>query len=271
VEEAARQGIMPRRETASKVTLGKGVWTQADGEEILVGNSEFLEEKGCDVSALRQAADNLIERGETAVFVARNGKAQGLIGVTHTVRPGTKEVLVRLRQEGVRRLVLITGDKRPVAKALAGQLGFDRYGDSLLPEEKAEYVSGLLKQCQTVVVIGDGVNDALALSRAHVGIAMGAGGAEAAVQAADISLMDSDLRRLTALRQLSRQTLHVIEQNHWLAVGTNIAGILLGAFGWLTPIMAGMTHVFHTGGIMVNSSRLLRWKAELRADVVSIE
>jgi cation-transporting P-type ATPase C len=262
VAAALSQGITPRRETSSRVTLGKGIWAQVNDEEILVGNREFMQEKGCDVSLLQKASDELAERGETAVFVARNGKIRGLIGVGHTVRPGSKEVLAQLRQDGVRGLFLITGDQGSVAGPLAAQLGFDQCGDSLLPEDKADFVNRLRNRCQTVVVIGDGVNDAPALSRAHVGVAMGAGGAEAAVQAADIALMDSDIRGLIALRQLSRRTMRVIEQNHWLAVGTNVAGILLGALGWITPIMAGMVHILHTGGIMLNSSRLLRRKVD---------
>ena len=109
-------------------------------------------------------------------------------------------------------------------------------------------------------MVGDGINDALALSGADIGVAMGAGGAETALEAADVTLADSDLRKLILLRQVSRQTLRVIEQNHWLAVSTNLVGIVFAIFGNLAPVAGGILHIIHTMGIMLNSSRLLRWE-----------
>ena len=142
---------------------------------------------------------------------------------------------------------------------MAEQLEIDDYRAALLPEDKAVFLTSLRRQCRMVAMVGDGVNDAVALARADIGVAMGAGGAEAAIEAADISLVDSDLERLLFLRRLSRQTVGVIEQNHWLAVSTNVIGMGLGAGGLITPLLAGLLHIVHTLGIMVNSSRLLRW------------
>jgi cation-transporting P-type ATPase C len=170
-------------------------------------------------------------------------------------------VLNWLRRDGVSSLFLITGDIELVARTTARDLDFDEYRAMLLPEDKARYVEELAAAGRRVVVVGDGVNDALAISRAEIGVAMGAGGAEVALEAADIALVDSDIRHLVALRQMSRKTLEVIEQNHWLAVSTNVIGIALGATGRITPIMGGLLHIVHTLGIMLNSSRLLRWEA----------
>jgi len=189
--------------------------------------------------------------------VARDGRLLGVIGFKHRVRSGTRAALERLRDSGVERIVLISGDERPVAEALSRQLGLDACHAELLPEDKARLVSGLRREGETLVMVGDGVNDALALSEADIGIAMGAGGSEVVLEVADITLADSNMRSLVYVRRLSRATLRVAEQNYYLAVGTDLAGIALGAVGWLTPAMAGLIHIAHTLAILLNSSRLL--------------
>jgi cation-transporting P-type ATPase C len=184
-----------------------------------------------------------------------------MIVVANGVKPNAKAVLDWVRKDGVTSLYLVTGDTQPVAEAIAQSMGFDDYRANLLPEDKASYVERLEQGGKRVVMIGDGVNDALALSKATVGVAMGAGGAEVAIEAADIALVDSELEHLVTLRQLSHKTLRTIEQNYYLATSTNVLGVVLGAAGWLTPVMAGMLHIVHTLGILLNSSRLLNWKA----------
>jgi cation-transporting P-type ATPase C len=261
VEEAKTRGISFPMHAVCEFILGRGVRATLDEESILVGNNRFMEDCGVGTSFLGKKAKGLSEAGHTVVYVARNGKLQGMIGITNTVRPGTANVLNWLRQDGVSSMFLITGDIEPVARTTARDLGFDEFRAMLLPEDKARYVEELAAVGRRVVVVGDGVNDALAISRAEIGVAMGAGGAEVAIEAADIALADSDIRHLVALRQMSRKTLQVIEQNHWLAVSTNAVGIVLGATGKITPIMGGLLHIIHTLGIMLNSSRLLRWEA----------
>ncbi len=130
----------------------------------------------------------------------------------------------------------------------------------MLPEEKAAYVADLLDRGRTVAFIGDGVNDAPALTKAEVGVAMGAGGSEAAIAAADIALVDDDLRRLLYLRQLSDQTLSIIQQNFWLALTTDLLGAGLALTGRLTPVVGGILHVGHAALISANSGRLLTWQ-----------
>ncbi len=169
-------------------------------------------------------------------------------------------MLSGLRREGVREIHLVSGDTEPVVRALAQRFNFEGSAGGLRPGDKSHYVEELVAAGRRVAVVGDGVNDALALSRAQVGVAMGAGGAEAAIAAADIALADSDLSRLLFVRRLSRQTLRVIEQNYWLAVSTDLLGALLIIGGRLGPLMAGAIHVVHTLGIFFNSSRLLGWR-----------
>ena len=260
VEEAGRHGIVPVSHGISEFVLGKGVRTRIGPDVILVGNGELMKETGIDVRYFGRKARELAEKGHTVIFVAKNNTVQGIIAVTNAVRPGAENLVSRLRADGVTSLHLVTGDSEPAARAVAEALGFDEYAAQLLPEEKARYIERMRAAGMSVVMVGDGVNDALALSKADVSVAMAAGGAEAAIEAADIALVDGDLGRLIMLRQLSHQTLRVIEQNFWLAISTNAVGIALGAAGRINPLMAGLIHVLHTLGIMVNSSRLLKWE-----------
>jgi cation-transporting P-type ATPase C len=165
-----------------------------------------------------------------------------------------------LRERGVDALCIISGDAMPVVKRLSASLGFTEYKSGLLPEEKARYVEKMEDGGRATLMVGDGVNDALALSVATVGVAMGAGGSEVAVEAADVALATSDLRGLIFLRDLSGRTLRTVEQNFWIATSTNLAGIVLGATGWLSPFGTGLLHVAHSLAIMINSGRLLGWR-----------
>lgn len=259
VAEASRRGIDPTFQGVSEFLIGKGVRMTMGQDVIAVGHLFWMEEMGINVNYFRKKAHDLMAKGCNVVFISKNGKVQGIIGIANTLRPEAEETLRALRNDGVTFLCLITGDTEPIAKMLAGDLRFDAYQSSLLPEEKAQYVKQLQTKGRKVVVVGDGVNDALALSQANVGIAMGAGGAEVAIEAADIALANSDLIELVNLRKLSRETIHVIEQNHWMAVFTNIVGVFLGATGRLAPLWGGLLHIMHSLGIMLNSSRLLTW------------
>jgi cation-transporting P-type ATPase C len=154
---------------------------------------------------------------------------------------------------------VISGDTEASVRTIADDMDFDGYKADLLPEEKARFVERLQQNGKRVVMLGDGVNDALALSKAAVGVAMGTGGSEVAIEAADIALVRDDLSGLLVLRRLSRKTLATIEQNFWIATGTNIIGIVLGATGLLSPLMAGLFHLGHTFGILFNSGRLVQW------------
>ncbi|QCQ22592.1 heavy metal translocating P-type ATPase [Desulfoglaeba alkanexedens] len=258
---AKRRDIEPAPHAECEFVLGRGVTARTNGDVILVGNDRFMKEHQIPLTCFNARSDERIGQGNTVLYVAKNGKLQGMIVVANGVKPNAKAVLDWLRKDGVSSLYLVTGDTQPVAEAIAQSMSFDDYRANLLPEDKASYVERLEQGGKRVVMIGDGVNDALALSKATVGVAMGAGGAEVAIEAADIALVDSELEHLVTLRQLSHKTLRTIEQNYYLATSTNVLGVVLGAAGWLTPVMAGMLHIVHTLGILLNSSRLLNWKA----------
>ena len=260
VQAAGEAGRLPGPFATPEIVLGRGVRTQVAGDRLVVGNLPFMQEEGIDSGYFQGQADRLEGRGRSVVYVAKNGKVQGIIGISYLVRPGVPAVLSGLRREGVREIHLVSGDTEPVVRALARRFNFEGSAGALLPGDKCHYVEELVAAGRQVTVVGDGVNDALALSRAQVGVAMGAGGAEAAIAAADIALADSDLSRLLFVRRLSRQTLRVMEQNYWLAVSTDLVGALLIIGGRLGPLMAGAIHVVHTLGIFFNSSRLLGWR-----------
>jgi cation-transporting P-type ATPase C len=260
VQAAPAGDQSPESSGPPEIVLGRGVRARVDGARLVVGNLPFMQEEGIDISHFRSHAARLEGQGQSVVYVAQNGKAQGIIAMAYRLRAEVPSVLAGLRREGVREMHLISGDTEPVVRALAERLAFEGSAGTLLPADKSHYIERLGAAGRQVAVVGDGVNDALALSRARVGVAMGAGGAEAAIAAADIALADSDLGRLLFARRLSRQALQVIEQNYWLAVSTDIVGAILTVAGRLGPLAGGAIHVLHTLGIMVNSSRLLSWQ-----------
>jgi manganese/zinc-transporting P-type ATPase C len=259
--EARARNLTPEPHAVCEFKAGRGVLCTVGGDAvILVGNRQFMEEHAVDIRWFDKKAAMQRQMGNTVVFVAKNGKAQGMLGVANPVRPEALRALNCLRGDGVRTMHLITGDTDEVARAMMDVFPFDDCRAALMPEEKAHWVDEL-KKGHPIVMVGDGVNDALALARADIGIAMGAGGAEVAMEAADIALADSNLEGLMKVRNLSHQTMKVIDQNHYLAVSTDLIGAALGMMGILSPVMAGMIHILHTGGILLNSGRLLSWEA----------
>lgn len=260
VQEAHRRRLELQLPDHSEVFLGRGVQAVYNEDIILVGNREFLSSKGIRVNYFQRKADALMAAGQTVLYVARNSRLQGIIAVDNTPRPGLPSVLHQLRRRGVAELYIISGDSEPIVHAMARDYGFDHYRGNLLPHEKAALVEKLEAEGNRVMMVGDGVNDALVLSRASVGVALGAGASEVAIAAADIALLKSDLGDLVFLHCLSEKTLRIVEQNFWIATLTNLLGIILAAGGWMPPLITGTLHVGHSLGILVNSGRILRWK-----------
>lgn len=258
--EASARGLSTEPHAVCEFKAGRGVFCTVGGEAtILVGNRQFMEEHEVDINWFSKKASVQRDMGNTVVYVAKNGKIQGMLGVANPVRPEAVRVLDYLKNDGVSKMYLVTGDTKEVAETLMDVFPFDDCRANLMPEEKAAWVDEL-KKSSSVVMVGDGVNDALALAHADIGIAMGVGGAEVALEAADIALADSNLEGLMKVRNLSHQTMRIIDQNHYLAVSTDLIGAALAMLGILSPIMAGMIHILHTGGILLNSGRLLSWQ-----------
>ena len=260
VKDAEARGLDIVSHAVCEFVVGRGVRAKVEGCEILVGNGTLMEESGVDCRYFMKRAQKEIEQGNMVVFIAREKKVQGMLIVANTMRPDVRNVIQWLRRDGVSEFHLISGDAAPVVQNMAADLGIEKAMGDLLPEDKAQYIDSLEEMRRRTVMVGDGVNDAIALARSSIGVAMGAGGAEVAIEAADITLVSGELERLVMLRQLSRKTTNVIEQNYMIAMGTNLGGVMLGAAGFLSPVMAGALHTVHTLGILLNSGRLLGWK-----------
>ncbi len=257
--EADHRDITADAHTVCEYFLGMGMRAEVGGREILVGNAKLMEKHGVAVDRAGRKAAPLRRQGRTVLFVAEDKAVLGLLAFDNLTRPESREVVRRLRRGGADDIVLITGDEPNTARELARRLGIAGVHASVMPEDKANIVDELQRGGASVMMVGDGVNDALALTHADVGVAMGAGGSEVAIEAADIALVNDDLGGLVYVQSLSRATLTVVNQNFWIATGSNLFGVVLGATGLLSPVMAGLLHIVHSLGVLANSARLLRY------------
>jgi cation-transporting P-type ATPase C len=225
-----------------------------------VGSRDFLASHDLNFGSLESKARKYIKKGLSVLYVAENNHMEGMIVLAHSVRPNAAKVLRWFEKEGIHRIYLISGDEKAVVQNLSTSMGFRGCEGGLLPDDKAQFIEKLETSGYHVVMIGDGVNDALALAKATVGISLGAGGSEVAVEAADIALANNDLEGLIYLKCLSLKMLRIAEQNFWIASISNAAGVMLGFMGMLPVALAGAFHVSHSLGIILNTSRLLRWR-----------
>jgi P-type Cu+ transporter len=240
---------------------GRGVSGQVDTRQVLIGNSRLLQESGVASGELTPKAEEMGRQGQTVIFVAVDGQPAGLIGIADPIKPSTAQALQDLKAEGVR-LVMLTGDSRATAEAVARDLGIEEFEAEVLPEKKSEVVERLQKEGRVVAMAGDGINDAPALARADVGIAMGTG-ADVAMESGGVTLVKGDLAGIARARKLSQATMRNIRQNLFFAflynsLGVPIAaGVLYPFFGLLlSPILAAAAMSFSSVSVIANSLRL---------------
>ena len=262
------RGAEERKITLTDVTefdsrTGRGVVGKVAGKALALGNRKLLEEAGIDAGALHMRADALRQEGQTVMYLAIDGKPGGLIGVADPIKESTPEALDVLHKEGVT-VVMLTGDNRVTAQAVATKLGIDQVQADVLPEQKAEIVKRLQAEGHKVAMAGDGINDAPALAQAQVGIAMGTG-TDVAMESASVTLVKGDLRGIARARRLSRATMRNIRQNLFFAfiynaLGVPIAaGVLYPFFGLLlSPIIAAAAMSFSSVSVITNALRLRR-------------
>ncbi len=241
---------------------GAGVSAHIDGARVIIGRAQWLKEQGIAEDFLKSVDLNETE-GFSLIFVARNGKCIGWVGLQDQTRPEAREALAQLKATGVRRIAMISGDRQPVATRVAREIGCEEAIGECLPQNKVEFVRQIKAKGYRVAVVGDGVNDAPALAAGDLGIAMGAAGSEVAIHSATIALMNNDLQRLPFLVRLSRQTRSVINQNFLFGILFVIGGFALAALNYLPPIAAAVLHVVGSLIVVFNSARLVRQGEEL--------
>ena len=246
-----------------EVLVGLGMRTRADGRTLLLGSPSLLSGEHVAVSADAEAwVDKLRSRAETPLLLAVDGELVGLISLRDEVRSEAAEVIAELRSVGITRIVMLTGDHPTTAAAVAAELGIDEWRAEALPEDKLASVRELQDAGHVVAVVGDGINDAPALAAADIGIAMGLGGTDVAVEAADIALAGDDLRRLVDVRELGARTVDLIGQNYGMSIAVNAIGLAVGAGGALSPVLAAVLHNASSVAVVANSSRLIRHRLD---------
>ncbi len=239
VEGAIERGVRLGVTSDFKSVTGKGVIGLLDGKKIALGNRALMENLEIGSGQLFEVAEGFRSEGQTVMFVAVDGKPAGLIGVADPIKESTPEAITSLHGEGIR-IVMLTGDSKTTAQAVARKLNIDEVIAEVLPEQKVEVVSRLQREGHKVAMAGDGINDAPALAKAQVGIAMGTG-TDVAMESAGVTLVKGDLRGIVRARKLSRQTMSNIRQNLFFAFAYNTAGV---------PVAAGVLYPFF--GILLN-------------------
>jgi len=271
--EAQRLGLSVREPESFEMTVGGGVSARVEGHAILLGSRRWLSEQGVAFDAAADRVTTKLEgEGKTVVGVASasvpsaalQGSSRdashtliGLIAAADTVRSEVPQALDQLQRLGLRRMILLSGDNHRAVEAIGNRLKIEARG-GMLPEDKIAFVRDLQAQGHIVAMIGDGINDAPALAQADVGIAMGAAGADLAIEAADIALMRDDWSALPLAVRIARRTFGTIRQNIGFGVLFNIVGVTLASLGILTPILAAAAQSLPDVAVFLNSSKLLR-------------
>ncbi|HYY18279.1 MAG TPA: cation-translocating P-type ATPase, partial [Streptosporangiaceae bacterium] len=244
-----------------EVLLGQGMRVHSDGRVLLIGSRDLLRRQHVQISREAHAWVRRLQRStETPLLLAVDGKLIGLVSLRDSVRPESRAVLDALRADGIRRMVLLTGDSPDTAAAVAAELGIDEFRSQVMPEDKQDVVKQLQAEGHVVAVVGDGTNDAPALALADIGIAMGVSGTDVAVETADVALAADDLHALLDLRDLGRRTITAIRQNYGMSIAVNTAGLAVSAGGALSPVLAAILHNASSVAVVANSSRLIRYQ-----------
>jgi Cd2+/Zn2+-exporting ATPase len=263
LREVTKQANLTLPQTDNfKETPGKGVTATIDSATIYVGRDTFLKENNIDISNVSDPALHE-EQGFSTLYVAKDSRCIGWIGLQDKTRPEAQQAVKELIDAGIKRVTMLTGDRGEVASRVAAELSCTDFKAQCLPQDKLAIVEQIKKDGHTVVVVGDGINDAPALAAGDLGIAMGAAGSDVAINSASIALMSDDLKRLPFLVRLSRKTRRVINQNLGFGIMFIILGDAAAAADWLPAIYAAFLHFLGSLIVVFNSARLVRYGEEL--------
>ncbi|MBE3072789.1 MAG: heavy metal translocating P-type ATPase [Acidobacteria bacterium] len=255
---AERAAVAPARVTDFTILPGKGATGVIDGVPYWLGSHRYLEERHQETPAVHAELERLSSTGRTVVVIGNADHVCGMIALADVIRPTTRNAVARLRALGVRHVVMLTGDNRPTAEAIANDAGITKVMAELLPADKVKAVESLAAKYSKVAMIGDGVNDAPAMARATLGIAMGAAGSDAAIETADVALMSDDLAKVPWLIQHSRRTLAIVRQNIAVSLGVKAVFVVLTLFGAASLWAAIASDMGVSLLVIANALRLLK-------------
>jgi heavy metal translocating P-type ATPase len=243
------------------LTAGRGVKAVIEDSSILAGNADMMAENGIELpeNLVNDAVSHRNE-GSTVIFIAKDGKAAGFIALSDVMRPESKEIIRKLHGANVES-ILLTGDHMQAANHIARAVGINTVKFDCLPEDKMAAIGKYQDENELVCMVGDGINDAPALKKAHVGVAMGGIGSDIAVDAADIALVGDDIKNIPHLVKLAKRTMGTIKLNLTLSMLLNFAAIILAMNGTLNPIMGALVHNVGSVAVILNSAVLLKFKS----------
>lgn len=264
VSEAIRRGLSWDNPTRVDAVTGKGMRAEIGGRKLDIGNTRLFEGEPMP-EALRQLISALEESGKTTMLVRADGDFLGVMGLADTPRPNIREVLSRLHRLGIHQTIMLTGDNEQVGRAIGDEIGIDVVLAGLLPQDKVAELEKLSQRYGQVAMVGDGVNDAPAMARATVGIAMGGAGTDVALETADVALMADDLSKLPFAIDLSRASKRIIRQNLFISLGVVALLIPATLFGWAGIGLAVAIHEGSTLVVVINALRLLAYRGSITA------
>lgn len=260
LNEIKDRGLEIPTHSENKVIVARGIETTVEESIVRVGSKKFMEENGISTEEFNDEVKVILGRGEILIYIAKDSKLIGLIGVTDPPRENIKKTINRLRGQGIDEIVLLTGDLEQQAQTIASRMSIDSYESELLPEDKAKNILALQSRGSNVIMIGDGINDAPALSYANIGVALGSTRTDVAMEAADITITKDDPLLVPEVIGLSKKTVKTIKENFAMAIGINSFALVLGATGILPAIYSSVMHNMTTILVVGNSLKLLKYK-----------
>ena len=261
LEAAKERNLVSPRNLETRNVIARGIEADIEsygsfpGGEVIVGSRRFMDEK--DINGVAEFEEKRSSAASSFIYVAANGELIGVIESSDPIRPDFKRAINRLRYSGVDEIVMLTGDNKTTASKIAKSLGLDRYEAEVMPEDKAGFVTDAQRR-SSVLMVGDGVNDAPALAYADVGVAMGSGCTDTAMETADVTINSEDPLKLPEFISLGKRTMRIVQQNFAATVAINTAAMTMGALGFINPLFSSIIHNASTLGVVLNSTRLLR-------------